>query len=155
MGKILDILVMRLMILFIASLPLVESRGAIPIGISLGIDPIQATVLGILGSLIPVPFLLLFMDEIFKFLGKIRFLDKILDKITNRTLKKSDIINKYSVLGLALFVAIPMPNTGIWTACLAASLFKIPSSHALLGISIGASIAGLIILILSYGIILW
>lgn len=155
MGKILDIITKEFMVLLIATLPLVELRGAIPIGISLGMHPIHATILGILGSLIPVPFLLFFMKPAFTYLRSRRIFQKILDKIIRSTLKKSDKIRKYSIFGLVLFVAVPLPTTGIWSGCLAATLFNIPFKYAFPAIALGVTMAGVIMLGVSYGIISW
>jgi len=155
MGKIFDIITKEFMVVFIATLPLIELRGAIPIGVSLGMHPIHAMILGVLGNLVPIPFLLYFMEPVFNYLKSIGILQKILDKIVLRTLKKSDNIRKYSIWGLVLFVALPLPTTGIWSGCLAATLFNIPAKDAFFAMTLGAIIAGSIMLTISYGIILW
>ncbi len=150
MGKLLEIIIKELIVVFIAAMPLMELRGAIPLGVSMGMNPIHATILGILGSLIPLPFLLLFLEPVFMYLKNTKLFKGFVDKIVKNTMKKGKNIKKYSVIGLIIYVAIPLPGTGVWTGSLAAILFNIPRKHALPAIALGTSIAGLIIFILSY-----
>ncbi|AKL93761.1 small multi-drug export [Clostridium aceticum] len=153
MQKILEFVTHELMVLLIAAMPLVELRGAIPIGVSLGMHPVHATILGIVGSLIPVPFLLTFVGPVFDYLRSTRTFHKVIDKTVKKTLKRSKNVKKYSVIGLMLFVAVPLPTTGIWSGCLAAILFNIPFRYAFPAIAMGATIAGTIMFILSYVVI--
>ncbi|AOY75633.1 COG2426 family protein [Clostridium formicaceticum] len=154
MEKILEIVTHELMVLLIAAMPLVELRGAIPIGVSLGMHPIHATVLGIVGSLIPVPFLLIFVGPMFNYLRRIKLFYKVIDNTVKKTLKRSKNVKKYSIVGLMLFVAIPLPTTGIWSGCLAAILLNIPFRYAFPAIAMGATIAGTIMFLVSYAVIL-
>lgn len=150
MEKIFEILTHELMVLLVAAMPLMELRGAIPLGVSLGMHPLHATVLGIIGSLIPVPFLLFFLKPIVLFLREIKLFKKIVNHIVQKTIRKSDRIRRYSALGLVLFVAIPLPTTGVWTGCLAATIFNIPIKIAFPAIALGTAIAGSIMFLLSY-----
>ncbi|KAB3526654.1 COG2426 family protein [Alkaliphilus serpentinus] len=150
MDRLLDILTKEFMVIFIAAMPLMELRGAIPIGVSLGMHPLHATALGIIGSLLPAPFLLVFLKPVFIYLRQRSLLKKFVDSTIKRTIKKSGNIKKYRVIGLILFVAIPLPTTGIWTGCLAATLFNIPFKVALPAIALGTTIAGVIMFVLSY-----
>lgn len=150
MNKMMEIISHELMVLLIAAMPLIEARGAIPIGISLGMHPIHATFSEIIGSLIPAPFLLIYLEPIFTYLRNTKYFHKFVDKTIRRTLKKSERVKRYSIIGLVMFVAVPLPTTGIWSGCLAAILFDIPFRYALPAISLGATIAGMIMLILTY-----
>ena len=150
MEKILEIITKEIMVLLIAAMPLMELKGAIPIGVSMGLSPIHATILGILGSLIPVPFLLFFLKPIFIRLRRTKFFRSFVDKLVKSTLKKSKKIKKYSIIGLIIFVAIPLPGTGVWTGSLAAILFNMRFRHAFPAIALGNTIAGAIMFILSY-----
>jgi len=150
MEKILEIITKEIMVILIAAMPLMELRGAIPIGVSIGLSPIHATILGILGSLIPVPFLLLFLKPIFIRLRRTKLFKGIVDKIVKKTLKKSKNIKKYSIIGLIIFVGVPLPGTGVWTGSLAAILFNMQFKYAFPAIAIGNIIAGTIMFILSY-----
>lgn len=150
MGTFFDAIIRELMVLFIAAMPIMELRGAIPIGVSMGLSPLHATILGIAGSILPVPFLLLFLEPIVLSLRKKKVFRESIDKVVKRTIKKGKNINRYSILGLVIFVAIPIPGTGVWTGSLAAVLFNIPFKHAFPAIALGSSIAGIIMFVLSY-----
>lgn len=150
MEKLLKIIAEEFTVLFIAALPLVELKGAIPIGVSMGMSPVHATVSGILGSLIPVPFLLFFLEPIFMYLKSTELFKGLADRIVKNTMRKGRNIKKYKVIGLIIFVAIPLPGTGVWSGSLAAILFNIPRKQALPAIALGNSIAGIIVFILSY-----
>lgn len=138
------------MVLLLAAMPLMELRGAIPVGVSLGMHPLHATLLGIIGSLLPVPFLLLFLKPIFIHLRQTKLFKRLIDRMVKKTMKKSMRISKYSVWGLILFVALPLPTTGVWSGCLAATLFNIPFKNAFPAIVMGTTIAGTIMFLLSY-----
>ena len=153
MINFLETIIREIILLFIAALPLVELRGAIPIGVSMGLNPIHAAVLGILGSFIPVPFLLFFLEPVFMYLKSTRLFKNFVNKTVKRTMKKGSNIKKYSIIGLIVFVAIPLPGTGVWSGSLAAILFNIPTKHALPAIALGNLIAGIIIFILSYMVV--
>lgn len=156
MDSLFEIVNRELLIVLIAAMPLMELRAAIPIGVSLGMDPIHATVLSIIGSILPVPFLLMLIKPIANYFKRIRIFRHIINKTVRRTLKKSDKIKKYKVIGLLLFVAVPLPTTGVWSGCLAAILFNIPFKYAFPAIAVGTSIAGVGMFILSFVLVnLW
>lgn len=138
---------------FIAALPIIELRGAIPFGISFGLSPIHAFVVAFIGSMLPVPILLLGIKPVFKMLSQTPALKKIVDHLKIRSHKKSDKIVKYGFYGLLLFVAIPLPGTGVWSGTLAAALLDIRFKTAFPAILIGNFIAGILIMTLSHGII--
>lgn len=152
MNKLIELINKELMVLLIAAIPLIEARGAVPIGVSLGMHPIHATFLGIIGSLIPVPFLLILIKPVFELLKNTGLFYGFIEKVIKRTLKNGENIKKYSIIGLVLFVAIPLPTTGIWSGCLAAIIFNIPFRYAFPAIAIGAIIAGMIVFILTYSL---
>lgn len=141
-------------VMFVAAMPLVELRGAIPLGISMGFTPLESTVLSIIGNIIPVPFLLRLLEPIMDYLEKTTLFSKLVKKVKKRTLKKSrDKIKKYSLLGLFILVAVPIPTTGAWTGCIAATLLKLDPRKALVSIVSGIIAAGIIVFSLSYKVI--
>ncbi len=130
----------------IAALPVAELRGAIPLALlSLKIPLGRAFCLSILGNLIPVIPLLLFLRPVSEKLRHFRLWRRFFEHLFERTRKKAAIVEKYEALGLILFVAIPLPVTGAWTGCIAASLFKIRFRYAFLAISTGVVIAAIIV----------
>jgi len=144
----------ELLVLLVAAMPLSELRGAIPLGISLGFSPLHSTILGIIGNIIPVPFLLKLLEPVMNYLEKTALFSKTISWIKQRTLRRSRAkIRKYSILGLFILVAIPLPTTGIWTGCIAATLFKIDFKKAFTAIASGVIVAGIIVLILSYRVV--
>ena len=155
MNQLLDFISKEIMVLLVAAMPVMELRAAIPLGVSLGMSPIHAMVLGIIGSMIPVPFLLFFLKPVFAFMRKSPYWRKFVDWVIHRTMKKSSRIHKYSALGLMLFVAIPIPSTGVWTGSIAASLLNMRIKYAFLAIFAGNCIAAIIMMLLSHMAIRW
>ena len=140
----------ELVVLIISALPILELRGALPVAINLfHISWYYALPLAIIGNLVPVPLLLLFLNTFSQLLSKIAIFEKILQWLFNRTMRRGKIINRYQRIGLALFVAIPLPVTGAWTGSLAAVLFGLRFKYAFLSILSGIFIAGIIITCLS------
>lgn len=150
MGEILEVIKDEFLVIALAAAPISELRGAIPFGIKLGFSPLHSTILSIIGNLLIVPVLLLCLKPIFRFLGKFKIFEGILAWIRKRTIRRSAKVKKYSTLGLFLLVAIPLPTTGAWTGCLAATFFNIDFKSALLAISSGVIAAGIIVFSISY-----
>ncbi len=142
-----------LYLFLIALLPVAELRGAIPLGIYWGLSPILVFLVAIIGNMVPVPFILLFLESIEKYLRKSKKISDALDWIFERTYKKADEkVRKWEYFALILFVAIPLPGTGAWTGSLIAYLFKFDVKKSFLSILTGVFIAGLIILVASLGV---
>lgn len=140
----------ELVVLIISALPIFELRGAIPVAINLFNFPwYYALLLAIIGNLIPVPIILLCLNGIVRFLSRISLFDRFFKWLFAYTRRRGGIIERYERIGLALFVAIPLPITGAWTGSLAAVLFGLKFKHAMLSIFIGVLIAGAIVTCLS------
>ena len=140
----------ELVVLIISALPLIELRGALPIAINLFHMPwYYAFPLAVIGNLLPVPFILLFLNTFSRLLNKIDTFQRILQWLFGHTRRRGKIVERYERIGLTLFVAIPLPVTGAWTGSLAAVLFGLKFRHAFLSIFIGILIAGAIITCLS------
>ena len=141
----------ELVVLITSALPILELRGGIPVAMCLlDFHWYYAFLLGVIGNLLPVPFILLFLNYVTRLLSKVRFFERILNWLFERTRRRGKIIQKYERIGLILFVAIPLPVTGAWTGSLAAVLFGIKFKHAFLSILIGVLIAGAIVTCLSH-----
>ncbi|NBI07383.1 COG2426 family protein [Senegalia massiliensis] len=149
MWELIDLLKRELAVIIVGATPIFELRGAIPLGVSMGFTPIQSTILSIIGNILPIPFLLLLLKPIFKFLRRYDKFDRIIEWIENRTLRRSKRMKKYTLLGLYLLVAVPLPTTGAYTGSLAASLFNIRFKFAFPTIVAGVITAGVIMYILS------
>ncbi|MCD7722647.1 MAG: small multi-drug export protein [Clostridiales bacterium] len=137
-------------VFIISVLPILECRlGLFTAIVLLGMNPFAGFAISFVGNILPVPFILLLINSIFKIMKKIPHINKIIYWLEEKTLKKRDKIDKYGVWGLLLFVAIPLPGTGAWTGALLASLLNLDRKKSFMVISIGVFIAGLIITILS------
>lgn len=151
--QLFDFLSVELTVILTAALPVIELRGAIPVGISLGLSPIHSLILSFIGSMIPVPIILFTIRPIFNYLKKTKMFKNIVHRLTKKSLNKSGNIKKYGVWGLILFVAIPLPGTGVWSGSLAAALINMRFKLAFPAIFIGNLIAGILIMTLSNGLI--
>ena len=138
------------------ALPISELRGAIPLGLSFGMPIAKAFWLAVLGNVsFVVPALFLF-DPVTQRLRKFKIWARFFDWVFERTKRNADSIQKYEALGLAIFVAIPLPMTGAWSGVIAASLFKIRFRYALLAIIAGVLVAGVVVsLLCTLGLITW
>lgn len=136
-------------VVVLAALPISELRGAIPLALAMDFSPQKAYILAFIGNLLPVVPLLFLLQPISERLRHIGFFEKFFNWLFERTRRKATLIEKFEALGLILFVAIPLPITGAWTGCVAATLFKIRFRYALLAIIAGVAIAGFVVLGLS------
>jgi uncharacterized membrane protein len=133
-------------VLLIAASPIAELRVAIPTAITLFEFPwYSALFLAIVGNILPVPFILLFLETATRLLSKVSIFKRFLNWLFERTRRRGKIIQKYKSIGLILFVAIPLPVTGAWTGSIAAVLFGIEFKRALVSIFIGVILAGIIV----------
>ena len=132
----------ELAVFLISMFPVVELRGAIPYGVALGVDWRAVYILSVLGNLIPAPFIVMFFRPIIEYLEKTKLFGKLAYKIKNRANSKIKDVNKYKMLGLFLFVAIPLPGTGAWTGAAVAALMKMHLKHSLPAIALGVLCAG-------------
>ncbi len=145
---------MEILYIFIISmLPFVELRGSIPLGIYWGFPPWMVFLAAILGNMLPVPFILLFLEGLEKILRKSEKISNFLDWLFDRTYKKADKkVRRWEYIALIFFVAVPLPGTGAWTGSLIAYLFKFDIKKSFGAIFLGVIIAGLLVLAASLGI---
>ncbi|NQU73391.1 MAG: small multi-drug export protein [Candidatus Omnitrophica bacterium] len=129
----------------VAALPISELRGAMPLAVAMGISLKKAFFLSVIGNMLPIIPILIFLEPVSAKLRRFKILARFFDWFFTRTRKKAGVVEKFETLGLILFVAIPLPVTGAWTGCVAASLFKIRFRYAFLAISLGVLIAGIIV----------
>lgn len=142
------------MIVFIISLlPILELRGGLIAAALLKVDFIKAVVICVLGNILPIPFILLFINKILTLMEKIPLLDKFALWLKEKAIKNKPKIDKYGFWGLTLFVGIPLPGTGAWTGSLVASIFHMDIKKSSLAIFIGIILALIIMSIFSYGIL--
>lgn len=139
----------ELMAFLISMLPLVEIRGGLPVALATGISPVAAILITVVGNMIPIPFILLFVRPVFTYLKKHSKIGEIITKIEKRALSKSGDISKRNIIGLIIFVGIPLPGTGAWTGALIAALLDMRIKYAFPAIALGVLIAAVIMTIIS------
>ena len=133
-------------------LPVVELRGAIPISATLGLPVITGSIISVIGNLVPVPFVILFSRRVFAWMRKKSArLGRWADRFENRAKAKGDRLYKGELLGLVIFVAIPLPGTGAWTGAIIAAILDIRMKAALPAIIAGVLIAGVLVAGLTFG----
>lgn len=143
----------ELIVFLVSLLPILELRGGLIAAKLLGLPLLRAFVICFFGNMLPIPFILLFIRRVFAFLKRFSGVEKAIDKLEARSIRKADKVVKYRLWGLLLLVAIPLPGTGAWTGALAAALLDIRMKHALPVIAAGVLIAGLIVAAVMYGLV--
>ena len=142
----------ELCVFFCSMLPIIECRGAIPLGFALGLPWWQTCLLSTAGNLLPVPFILLFIRAILKWMRECRvsFFNKIAAWLDRKIEKHKGTIEKYSYWGVMLFVGIPLPGTGAWTGSLIAAVLGLEWKKSFLAAIGGVLMATVIMAVLSY-----
>ena len=140
-----------LAVMVIGALPISELRGAIPVAMGIyGMGPFEAYFLSVLGNIIPVIPLLLFLEPVSGYLRRYHIFDVFFTWLFSRTRRNhTENFEKYGLLALTIFVAVPLPVTGAWTGCAAAFVFGIKFKHSLPAIAAGVMIAGVIVTVLT------
>lgn len=136
-----------------AMAPVIELRGAIPVGVAAGLPPAVACITAILGNLVPVPFIMLLTRKVFDWLRDTRFFGPRIEWLEKRAHLKGRLVRKYRLPGLIVLVGIPLPGTGAWTGALVAALLDIRLRSAIPAILLGLIIAGGITTAVTMGVI--
>mgnify|MGYP002479143335 CR=1 FL=1 len=141
-----------LYVLGTACLPVVELKGAIAAGRIMELPLWETFLVAYIGSILPVPFILRFTQPLMARLRQTKPLKRAAHWVEDRTMRKSMTIRKYSLVGLFIFVAIPLPTTGVWSGALIASFLGLKLWPSFIVIVLGNIIAGLLVLTISYGV---
>jgi uncharacterized membrane protein len=136
-----------LKVYLLSALPIVELRGGLPLGISLGMPWWEAFVVSYLGNIVIIYPWLLVLEHLEGFLARNRITAPVYKMLIRKVSKKKELFAKYGKYALFIFVAIPLPTTGAWTACVAARFFRIPTREAFVIILFGVLAAGIIMLL--------
>lgn len=144
----------ELCVFFCSMLPIIECRGSIPLGAALGLPFWQTFLLSVAGNLLPVPLILLLIRKILQWFCKsrVRFFRTIGQWLNRKVEKNKGKIEKYSYLGVMLFVAVPLPGTGAWTGSLISAALELHPGKSFLSATAGVLIASTIMTAVSYGI---
>ena len=139
------------MVITISAMPVTELRGAIPVGMMMGMAPLKVFLLAILGNLLPVLPLLYLLEPVSNGLRKFKIFKKFFDWLFERTKRRAKVVERYELLGLIILVAIPLPMTGAYTGCVAASLLKLDKKLSFFAVTLGVLIAGVIVTLITLG----
>ena len=140
--------------LFISMVPVIELRGGLPYGIALGLPYPLALTAAVLGNMVPVPFIIVYIRQVFVWVRKhfVR-LNGLITKLEQKAHVKGRLVQKYSSIGLCLLVAIPLPGTGAWTGALVAAMLDMRLKKAVPTIFLGVLIAAIIMTIVTFGVV--
>lgn len=154
-GKLGGVAAKEFIIFLISMMPILELRGGLLAAgpAFLDIPVLRAIPICIIGNLLPIPFILLLIKPIFKWLRGTKVFRPLVEKLEAKAMGKSDQIAKYEFWGLAFFVGIPLPGTGAWTGALVAALLDMDWKKAFLAVCVGVCMATVIMYLLSYVLI--
>ena len=139
---------------FISMVPVVELRLGLPYGIDLGLDYPLALLAALLGNMVPVPFIIVYIQRIFAWIRRHwSALDSLITRLEKKAHLKGETVRKYGPLGLLIFAAVPLPGTGAWTGALVAALLNMRLRSAVPSILLGVCIAAGIMTALTFGAI--
>jgi uncharacterized membrane protein len=138
--------------MLVSMAPVVELRGGIPFGVALGLPHWQAYLAAVIGNLIPLPFIVVYIRQVFQWMRRHmpRF-NRLVDWLERKAHLKGEKASNYQYLGLMILVAIPLPGTGGWTGALAAAFLDMRLRKALPSIFLGVIIAGFLVTGITYG----
>ena len=140
----------------VGMMPIIEIRGAIPLGVVLGLDYWSAFFCSLIGNIIPIFFIVKYIRPLFDFFGRWRFFKKIIDWATNKATRKiqeNPKLQSAVAFALFVFVAIPLPTTGAWVGSLVANFLDLPLKKAFLPLALGVATAGMIVLLATCAVV--
>lgn len=143
----------ELFVFVVSMIPIVELRGAIPLGIAMGLPWYTVLPLSLLGNLLPIPFIMWLIKPIFNLLRKTKLFRGFVEWMERKIQKNSKKVTKYSTWGLFLFVGIPLPGTGAWTGAMVADFLDMRFKNSIFAIALGVLLAGIIVTLISMGVV--
>ena len=142
-----------ILVFIISLMPILELRGGLIAAALLGLPPVPAYIISIIGNLIPIPLILWLLDYVFDFMKKHNILKKFVLFCERKGNEKKGQIEKLGFWGLVLFVGAPLPGTGAWTGCLIATILRMDKKKAFLAAILGVLMASVIMMLVSYGVL--
>lgn len=143
----------EILVFIISLMPILELRGGLIAAALLDLNPISSYIISIIGNVLPVPFILWFINSILKWMRNSKHFSGIANWLDKKVKKHKHQIEKYGFWGLVFFVGIPLPGTGAWTGCLIAAVLEMERKKAFLAALIGIFMASVIMMILSFGVL--
>ncbi len=139
-----------LLTILVGMTPIIEIRGAIPLGVAMGLDYWSAYFCSFIGNIIPIFFIVKYIRPLFDFFGRWKVFKVIIDWASDkatRKIKENLKLQSAACFALYIFVAIPLPTTGAWVGSLVANFLDLPLKKAFLPLALGVATAGLLVLI--------
>ena len=145
----------EILVFVISLMPILELRGGLLAAALLGLEPLPAYIISMIGNVIPVPFILFLIVKVLEWMRgcKVKLFNKIANWLNEKVEKNKGQIEKLGYWGLLLFVGIPLPGTGAWTGTLLAAVLNMDKKKSFFTIMVGVFMASIIMMILSYGLV--
>ncbi len=143
----------EILVFCISLMPILELRGGLIAAALLDLNPVTSYLVSMVGNLLPVPFILWFINSILRWMRKSKYFFKIANWLDQKVEKHKSQIEKYGFWGLVFFVGIPLPGTGAWTGCLIASVLNMNRRKAFVATLLGVLMASVIMMLLSFGLL--
>lgn len=143
----------EILVFLISLMPILELRGGLIAAALLDVNPVISYIICIIGNVLPVPFILWFINSILSWMRKSKHFSRIANWLDSKVTKHKTQIEKYGFWGMVLFVGIPLPGTGAWTGCLIAAVLNMNRKKAFLAALLGIIMASVIMMILSFGVL--
>jgi uncharacterized membrane protein len=140
----------ELKVIWMAMVPVIELRGAIPYGILREINPWMVFLLAWFGSTIIIAPVYYFFIPCMNWLESIPKIGPVFKRFRDKVIRKGHKLGKVEFIGLMVFVGVPLPGTGAWTGAMIASVLKIPFLRSFIAITLGNVMAGVIMMIIYY-----
>ena len=144
-----------LTVMFISMLPIVEVKGSIPFGVfTLGMPLVEVFIIAIIGSCVPAPIVLFYIKKIIHKMqnSSVKVFNKASNFLMSKVEKHSAKVHKWGYLAIFIFVALPIPGTGVWTGSLLAAMMDLRVKYALPVIVAGNIVASLCMIFLTHSI---
>jgi small multidrug export protein len=148
-----NLLPKELAVLFLSMVPFIELKGAIHIGISLGLKSYSALYFVYLGSILPCAIIIFLVNALLRKIKEVGKFESQIQRLERRLLRKGENVEKLGLIGLLIFVLISLPGTGVWSGSLLAGLFKLDNKLSMLVIMLGNLIADITVTLLTMGVI--
>ncbi|MEW5826551.1 MAG: small multi-drug export protein [Candidatus Bipolaricaulota bacterium] len=144
-----------LITVLLSAAPVVELRGGLPYAIARGADPALAFIVAGLANVAVVPMAFFILMHLRPVVARVPFVREVLRWMDRRAARRTELIEKLGLVGLALFVSVPLPGTGAWTAAFVAAAAALPPRRAALSIALGVVIAAGLVTLISVGALRW
>jgi uncharacterized membrane protein len=144
-----------LTVFLLAMTPVGELRASLPLALLFYKMPVEvAFLISYIGNIIPPILIIFLLEPIYKFLSeRFTFARHFFEWLFRRTRSKSSIIERYEMIGLIIFIAIPLPLTGAWTGSIAAFLLGMKPKRSIISVLAGVFIAGIIVTLSTLGVL--